>query len=81
MYLILANQDVNSEVDKLLNNVGWRIALKVAKPDEMSMIDRTLPGATRAGQGYLRSLIGDITEFPGRLCRFAGAGRCTLRER
>jgi S-DNA-T family DNA segregation ATPase FtsK/SpoIIIE len=63
MYLILANQDVNSEVDKLLNNVGWRIALKVAKPDEMVMIDRTLPIATRAGQGYLRSLNGNITEF------------------
>jgi S-DNA-T family DNA segregation ATPase FtsK/SpoIIIE len=63
VYLILANQDVNSEVDKLLNNVGWRIALKVAKPDEMSMIDRKLPIATRAGQGYLRSLTGEITEF------------------
>jgi S-DNA-T family DNA segregation ATPase FtsK/SpoIIIE len=63
MYLILANQDVNSEVDKLLNNVGWRIALKVAKTDEMLMIDRTLPIATRAGQGYLRSLNGAITEF------------------
>jgi S-DNA-T family DNA segregation ATPase FtsK/SpoIIIE len=63
MYLILANQDVNSEVDKLLNNVGWRIALKVAKPEEMHMIDRALPSATRAGQGYLRSLNGYVTEF------------------
>ena len=63
MYLILANQDVNSEVDKLLNNVGWRIALKVAKTEEMSMIDRALPSAARAGQGYLRSLTGEITEF------------------
>jgi S-DNA-T family DNA segregation ATPase FtsK/SpoIIIE len=63
MYLILANQDVNAEVDKLLNNVGWRIALKVAKPEELSMIDRRLPNPTRAGQGYLRSLNGDITEF------------------
>ena len=63
VYLILANQDVNSEVDKLLNNVGWRIALKVAKPDEMSMIDRTLPIATRAGHGYLRALSGNISEF------------------
>jgi S-DNA-T family DNA segregation ATPase FtsK/SpoIIIE len=63
VYLILANQDVNSEVDKLLNNVGWRIALKVAKPDEMAIIDRTLPIATRAGHGYLRALSGDISEF------------------
>ena len=63
VYLILANQDVNSEVDKLLNNVGWRIALKVAKPDEMAMIDRTLPIATRAGHGYLRALSGNISEF------------------
>jgi S-DNA-T family DNA segregation ATPase FtsK/SpoIIIE len=63
MYLILANQDVNSEVDKLLNNVGWRIALKVGKTEEMLMIDRTLPNATRAGQGYLRSSSGVVTEF------------------
>jgi DNA segregation ATPase FtsK/SpoIIIE, S-DNA-T family len=63
VYLILANQDVNSEVDKLLTNVGWRIALKVARPEELSMIDRALPNASRAGQGYLRSLAGDVTEF------------------
>lgn len=55
MYLVLANQDVSSEVDKLLNNVGWRIALKVAKPEEMmSMIGRGHGIATRAGQGYLK---------------------------
>ncbi len=63
MYLILANQDVNAEVDKLLNNVGWRIALKVARPEELAIIDRRLPNATHAGQGYLRSLNGEITEF------------------
>ncbi|MFN3743027.1 MAG: FtsK/SpoIIIE domain-containing protein, partial [Anaerolineales bacterium] len=65
MYLILANQDVNSEVDKLLNNVGWRIALKVAKPEEMHMIDRFLPSPVRAGQGYLRLSSGgsEIIEF------------------
>ncbi len=63
MYLILANQDVNSEVEKLLSNVGWRIALKVARPEEMlSMIARGLPVANRAGQGYLKR--GDeIVEF------------------
>jgi len=55
MYLVLANQDVSSEVDKLLNNVGWRIALKVARPEEMmAMIGRGHTTATRAGQGYLK---------------------------
>jgi len=68
MYLILANQDTNSEVDRLLNNVGWRIALKVGKDEEIAMIDRSLmstPGALpiRAGQGYLRSIKGVITKF------------------
>jgi S-DNA-T family DNA segregation ATPase FtsK/SpoIIIE len=63
MYLILANQDVNSKVDTLLNNVGWRIALKVAKPEEMHIISKDYPPAKRAGQGYLRSLNGDINEF------------------
>lgn len=65
MYLILANQDVNSEVDKLLNNVGWRIALKVAKAEEMQIIDRFLPSPVRAGQGYLRLSSGgsEIIEF------------------
>jgi S-DNA-T family DNA segregation ATPase FtsK/SpoIIIE len=63
MYLILANQDVNSEVDKLLNNVGWRIALKVAKPEEMgAMIGRNLSMASRAGQGYLKRG-DDVVEF------------------
>lgn len=63
MYLVLANQDVSAEVDKLLNNVGWRIALKVAKNDELAIIDRRLANATRAGQGYLRSMNGEIIEF------------------
>lgn len=63
MYLILANQDVNAEVDRLLNNVGWRIALKVARNEELSIIDRRLSNPTRVGQGYLRSMNGEITEF------------------
>jgi len=63
MYLVLANQDVSSEVDKLLNNVGWRIALKVAKPEEMmAMIGRGYTIATRAGQGYLKRG-DDVVEF------------------
>ncbi|RPJ18490.1 MAG: hypothetical protein EHM33_31960, partial [Chloroflexi bacterium] len=63
MYLVLANQDVSSEVDKLLNNVGWRIALKVAKPEEMTaMVGRGHTIVTRAGQGYLKR--GDeVVEF------------------
>ncbi len=63
MYLVLANQDVSSEVDKLLNNVGWRIALKVAKTEEMmAMVGRGHTIATHAGQGYLKR--GDeIIEF------------------
>lgn len=65
MYLILANQDVNAHVDRLLNNVGWRIALRVAKPEEMQIIQRGLPTPARAGQGYLRlsSGSGEIIEF------------------
>lgn len=63
MYLVLANQDVSSEVDRLLNNVGWRIALKVAKPEEMmSMIGRGHSIATRAGHGYLKRG-DDVVEF------------------
>jgi S-DNA-T family DNA segregation ATPase FtsK/SpoIIIE len=66
MYLILANQDVNSAVDQLLNNVGWSIALKVAKQDELHAItkERSLANATRAGQGYLCLVANrEITEF------------------
>jgi len=63
MYLILANQDVTSAVDNLLTNIGWRIALKVAKQQEMHMISKELPPTKRAGHGYLRSLNGDIYEF------------------
>ncbi len=70
MYLLLANQDVNSTVEKLLANIGWRIALKVAQSDEMSIIDKSLPVAKRAGQGYLRSLSGDVVEFQGAYAGF-----------
>jgi DNA segregation ATPase FtsK/SpoIIIE, S-DNA-T family len=63
MYLVLANQDVSAEVDRLLNNVGWRIALKVAKAEEMtSMVGRGHSIATRAGQGYLKRG-DDVFEF------------------
>lgn len=63
VYLLLANQDVNSAVDRLLNNVGWHIALKVARQEEMYVIDRSLPKVERTGQGYLHSIKGDIYEF------------------
>jgi len=58
MYLFLANQDVNAAVDRLLNNIGWRIALKVARQEEMEIIDRSLPIAERGkGEGYLFSTL------------------------
>ncbi|BAJ64626.1 MULTISPECIES: FtsK/SpoIIIE domain-containing protein [Anaerolinea] len=64
MHLILANQSVNAEVDKLLENVGWRIALMVKKPEEMHFIKRGLPSPTRPGQGYLYlSGAGEIIVF------------------
>ncbi len=63
VYLLLANQDVNSAVDRLLNNVGWHIALKVARQEEMYVIDRSLPKVERTGQGYLHSQDGDVYEF------------------
>jgi len=58
MYLFLANQDVNTAVNRLLNNIGWRIALKVARQEEMEIIDRRLPIAERGkGEGYLFSTL------------------------
>lgn len=62
-YLFLANQDVTSAVDRLLNNVGWRIALRLADQKDMHVIDRSKPKVENTGQGYLRSLDGDIYEF------------------
>jgi len=64
MYLLLANQDVNSSVDKLLSNVGWRIALKVARQDEIARIlENKRSSPVRPGHGYLRSLNGELFEF------------------
>ena len=63
MYLLLANQDVNSAVDRLLNNVGWRIALKVQRQEEMQIIDRNLTIPKRPGQGYILSTNSDPVEF------------------
>ncbi len=71
VYLLLANQDVNSAVDRLLNNVGWHIALKVARQEEMYIIDRSLPKVERTGQGYLHSQDGDVTEFQAAYAGFS----------
>ncbi|MCG3146418.1 MAG: ESX secretion system protein EccC [Gammaproteobacteria bacterium] len=75
VYLLLANQDVNSAVDRLLNNVGWHIALKVARQEEMYVIDRSLPKVERTGQGYLHSMDGDIYEFQAAYAGFPVADR------
>lgn len=64
MYLLLANQDVSSAVDNLLSNVGWRIALKVARRDELSqLLEEKRNPTIRPGHGYLRTLNGEILEF------------------
>lgn len=75
VYLLLANQDVNAAVDRLLNNVGWHIALKVARQEEMYVINRSLPKAERTGQGYLHSQDGDIYEFQAAYAGFSVADR------
>lgn len=64
MYFLLANQEVNSAVEQLKPNVGWYIVLKVKRPDEMNLIDRTLPVAPGRGRGYIR-VGSDIVEFQG----------------
>ena len=77
MYMLLANQDVNPVVDRLLNNVGWRIALKVARQDEMHIIDRALSAVKRAGQGYLLTTNGEPIEFQA---AYAGLRLPNLQE-
>ncbi len=64
MYLLLANQDVNSAVDNLLSNVGWRIALKVALKDELKkLLEEPRKPTVNPGHGYLRTTSGEILEF------------------
>lgn len=63
MYMFLANQDVNAVVDRLLANVGWRIALKLANQEDMHVIDRSRPKMEKTGRGYLHSQSGEIAEF------------------
>jgi len=64
MYLLLANQDVNPSVNKLLSNVGWRIALKVSRRDEMkAILEEKMDPTIRPGHGYMRTPHGEIIEF------------------
>ncbi|MEA3327964.1 MAG: FtsK/SpoIIIE domain-containing protein [Chloroflexota bacterium] len=64
MYLLLANQDVNSSVNKLLSNVGWRIALKVSRRDELkAILEEKLNPTMRPGHGYVRTPQGGIIQF------------------
>ena len=57
IYLLLGNQNVNSAMDRLLNNVGWRIVMKVNSPEEARPLIKRLPGEKieRIGQGFLHS--------------------------
>ncbi len=64
MYLLLANQDVNNSVNKLLSNVGWRIALKVGRKEEMkAILEEKLEPTIRPGHGYIRTPQNEIVEF------------------
>ena len=63
IYLILANQVANSKATKLLPNVGWRIALKVASREQMSFIDSSLKRPEYAGRGYIQAMGEDSIEF------------------
>ena len=64
MYLLLANQDVNSSVDKLLSNVGWRIALKVSRRQEMQeILEEKIDPTFRPGHGFTRTPSGELVEF------------------
>jgi len=71
LYLFLANQNVVTTFDRLLDHVGWKIALKLADQKEMDFIDRTKPKAERTGQGYLRSLHDEIYEFQAAYAGFS----------
>jgi DNA segregation ATPase FtsK/SpoIIIE, S-DNA-T family len=63
IYLVLANQVANAQVQKLMPNVGWKIALRVATKDQMSFIDSSLKRPKYAGRGYLQAMGEDPIEF------------------
>lgn len=63
MYLVLTSQCVTAAMDGILSHMGWRITFKVARQEEMRIVDRHLPPTKRPGHGYLRAQNGDIFEF------------------
>ncbi len=64
MYFILANQRTIREMEALQDYVAWKILLKVQNPDEMRMVDRSLPIPRGRGHGYVR-VKDRIIEFQG----------------
>ncbi len=54
MYMLLANQEVNSAVDDLKANTHWTILLRVNRLEEMSLIGRNYPIPSGRGHGYIK---------------------------
>ncbi len=54
IYLLLANQEVNSAVDDLKAFVDWSILLRVNRLEEMSLIGRNYPIPSGRGHGYIK---------------------------
>jgi len=63
IYLILANQLVEGKATRLMPNIGWKIALRVASKDQMSFIDSSLKRPKYAGRGYIQAMGEDPVEF------------------
>jgi DNA segregation ATPase FtsK/SpoIIIE, S-DNA-T family len=63
IYLVLANQVANAKAMKLMPNIGWKIALRVASKDQMSFIDSSLKPPKYAGRGYVQAMGEDPVEF------------------
>lgn len=69
IYLVLANQVANAKAMKLMPNIGWKIALRVASKDQMHFIDSNLKIPKYAGRGYLKAIGEDPIEFQ---CGYSG---------
>lgn len=84
MYLVLANQDVNAEVERLLSNVGWRIALPVSRKEDLNtMIGRNYSIPDRKGRGYLRqgeTVLEFQAGYAGHMVRADGSTAATVHE-
>lgn len=63
IYLLLANQVANAKALKLLPNVGWRIALRVASKEQLNFIAPGLKSTKYAGRGYIQATGDDTIEF------------------